>query len=1486
MSLINNGEIIGNPNKNLVLETAGHVYIKVSDRYYEVDFKNLNNIDHLIGNLTYNTSEIQTVDQPKQETISEEVDLDNYITSDELKSILKGYVTNRSWKDVQDTQKALEKSMIDGFSESITPITVQTMQLTVGAEQLQYDIIEDIDNNTLGEQALVVDSETKGLIFTPCCIKHYTLGGPDKAQDYESKITDDSQEINLNKQKNLAQYWRWFIKNSNNKPQKELILLDDGTYYFYFTVPYLKDLTTDAPKSYVFDEQGQYIAGNEEVDILPNEDIKYYERVNKGTGANTNNNDWLKYNNPSKIELEYSKDPEDKTKILYGPGLYHKTDVGYMRYSAEALPYEDTVDGEPVYNLLYAIVTNNDGTPSISTMNGFTEITPGQVRAYIFASPDGNSFIDFKRNRFKFGEKLLYSDGQIYINGAIVQRGTKIVESGNPMIIYQGSWKLNNNYYINDIVTYSNKDENIPTSTYICILDIENSTLPPNEDTAHWSPFAEGVNGRDGASVEIKGSVNSISELCNISDLTIGSAFLWGQYMFLYAGQGNGNIDTWNSILPANWKNDGYPCEEANAWYCSGKFQGDPGKDGVVCNVVLSNQLCDIIVGSEFDYSNSTTKYTVYYGATDVTNESVISVVDNEYVECEVDSENHTIKIISVTKQWSGTLNVIIKCVYNNIETSTIWLIDYDDDGNNIELEPSGTVFIYDPNNNIYIPNSITIKSNITGGFSDINWEYSIGSEYNIIENVNGITISDNVVTVTPEVFNSNNQVSIKCIGTLANGNTDYDLITLYKAKDGEGWLLHTKWANLSSSTSESNKAEVTMSDGTTKELYIEFTESSGETPGQFIGQYINSDISDTSNIADYVWRQWNGQDGQDGFGTEQIFKLSSSLPKTPIFSDEDSGITEDQFNTFDYVPKDWSDSPLSPTETESCYVSTRRLNKSVNWTSPVIYSSYTKAIYHVESDNESDIINTNDVTGKLVSDFKSDITLFGSYGEKKCLVQVSTSNVTYNGIIFKYDPTLTGNSFYIENNWNGDKNVSEEYNNPIIHINFAKDLDVNSPIVLQFQVSIFCKGLNIDSRFIKYTLTGLKNGEDGVCYRLTLNPNLIKWLGDNTYDIDSILASVTKYKGEEVSKVDLAENTVSILYKLFYYDNNTVETGKYTDIISIANKERIDRIEFYLYNDDYDPDVTDDWSNYTLLDSETLTVVNGVASKGDPGLQGPITRFTKWVSNRYYYNGTTKSYRKELDPNGNGVNYFIDYVYYNDNYYQCITTHLSTGSAPNLSYWTKISSFEILATGTLLVGKENGWVIDQGVIKHNSGKVSLNSDGSISASNGKFIVDNEGNLSATNANIGGIVAADKFLTPFIDIKSLTNSTDNTYRLDSNGGSSNIIVNLNDFYPNVSLYLEQLGLNGLICNILVLPNLSKNSSYLQIQFSDNNNKSTFFKSMIPGMGYDSDKKVFEEYFILQTSKQIPYYITFCNINSLWYLINIHNSTIDDFYLTK
>lgn len=481
MALVNDAATIGSPGRNLVLETAGHIYVKVNDRYYELDFRNSNS-DKLVGKAVVNN----IVEQP---IAPEEIDLSDYITSWDLKKELKKYVTEKSWQDVKDTQKALENALIDGFTESISPITVQTMQLTVGTEQYQFEVVKSLISKEIGDYALSYDDKEDAteVYFDPCFIRHYTLDGPTAVQPTTETVDNTTKN-----------YWRWYIKNSSNwdtaEGTKETLDLDTETYYVYFKVPYIN---VDAS-----------------VNLADNAGSQDY-------GAN--------------VYFEQSSEVDSGGYILTsgGAGKYAKTGIGEIYYSTEAHEFEEVVDeatGTKWYYLLYAIITNSDGTPSISFMNGFTEILPGQVTAYLFRNASGTSYLDLNQNRFVLGTEnntLLDFNrdgrGTLYLKGAIVQdRGG----NENVTTIYRDSWAINTTYCPGNIVVYiddskvtgsyrytgalpENTDTYIYTMdetldgtassdgrTYKYLFEYERvcgvSTVPPDSDLEHWVCISKG----------------------------------------------------------------------------------------------------------------------------------------------------------------------------------------------------------------------------------------------------------------------------------------------------------------------------------------------------------------------------------------------------------------------------------------------------------------------------------------------------------------------------------------------------------------------------------------------------------------------------------------------------------------------------------------------------------------------------------------------------------------------------------------------------------------------------------------------------------------------------------------------------------------------------------------------------------------------------------------------------------------------------------
>lgn len=83
--------------------------------------------------------------------------------------------TKRQWRDARETISMLEQSLLR-FSGSISPITVQTMQLLVGDESLQFRFVNSKTNPQVVAHNVIFDPETKVLTSDSGILQHMTLG--------------------------------------------------------------------------------------------------------------------------------------------------------------------------------------------------------------------------------------------------------------------------------------------------------------------------------------------------------------------------------------------------------------------------------------------------------------------------------------------------------------------------------------------------------------------------------------------------------------------------------------------------------------------------------------------------------------------------------------------------------------------------------------------------------------------------------------------------------------------------------------------------------------------------------------------------------------------------------------------------------------------------------------------------------------------------------------------------------------------------------------------------------------------------------------------------------------------------------------------------------------------------------------------------------------------------------------------------------------
>ena len=84
--------------------------------------------------------------------------------------------TKRRFSDAKRTTEALIEAALDGFTGKVSPIVVQTMQLLVGDESLQFRFIDNRANPKQAAHNVTYKKETRQLIIPSGTIQHLTMG--------------------------------------------------------------------------------------------------------------------------------------------------------------------------------------------------------------------------------------------------------------------------------------------------------------------------------------------------------------------------------------------------------------------------------------------------------------------------------------------------------------------------------------------------------------------------------------------------------------------------------------------------------------------------------------------------------------------------------------------------------------------------------------------------------------------------------------------------------------------------------------------------------------------------------------------------------------------------------------------------------------------------------------------------------------------------------------------------------------------------------------------------------------------------------------------------------------------------------------------------------------------------------------------------------------------------------------------------------------
>lgn len=96
------------------------------------------------------------------------------VIEDKTDSLLQ--FTKRRFRDAKETIEMLEDAMLDNFTNSISPVAVQTMAALIGDESLQFRFVSSKSNLTPVVYSINYNQETKKLSCPHGYLQHMTLG--------------------------------------------------------------------------------------------------------------------------------------------------------------------------------------------------------------------------------------------------------------------------------------------------------------------------------------------------------------------------------------------------------------------------------------------------------------------------------------------------------------------------------------------------------------------------------------------------------------------------------------------------------------------------------------------------------------------------------------------------------------------------------------------------------------------------------------------------------------------------------------------------------------------------------------------------------------------------------------------------------------------------------------------------------------------------------------------------------------------------------------------------------------------------------------------------------------------------------------------------------------------------------------------------------------------------------------------------------------
>lgn len=187
-----------------------------------------------------------------------EIDQNEIATDNSIRNALS--FTKRRFRDVKETMAMLESSMLDGFGESISPLTVQTMMMLVGDESLQFRFVASKTDLSVVSDGITYDSEAKQLHIPHGFIQHMTLGiGTISSShaDSEYKVWEMNEYLSPYLDNSEKRYYLYAKVGRTNTAAKgdfllsdRAITMNDVSGYYHLLVGILNS-EYDGERSYV-----------------------------------------------------------------------------------------------------------------------------------------------------------------------------------------------------------------------------------------------------------------------------------------------------------------------------------------------------------------------------------------------------------------------------------------------------------------------------------------------------------------------------------------------------------------------------------------------------------------------------------------------------------------------------------------------------------------------------------------------------------------------------------------------------------------------------------------------------------------------------------------------------------------------------------------------------------------------------------------------------------------------------------------------------------------------------------------------------------------------------------------------------------------------------------------------------------------------------------------------------------------------------------